>query len=132
MMVDYKFICKNTSIKNNIDLDVLTSINNVVFKEISLWVNKPDYLKIYLKHIGSWFYKKKKTKAKLEKILKALENDLNLTNISKEKLLSKIENYNFILSEYDKYTQERYEIKCKKYGKEAYEAYCLAKKQEKI
>lgn len=132
MISDSKSVCKQVSQENNIDLDVLSSINNMVFSEVYDWSKNPTSLKIYIKHFGSLFFKKKKTKEKLDLFENILKTDSTLTEHTIEKINNRIKNYNFILSEYDKYTKERYEIKCKKYGKEAYEAFCLAKKQEKI
>ena len=132
MILDSKSICKEISKDNSFDLEMLLSINNIVFKEISNWTTQPTHLKVYLKHFGSWFFKKKKTKDRVLNLQQLLNNNPLDLNINKEKIFNKIKNYDFILSEYEKYVKDRYEIKCKKYGKEAYEAYCLAKKQEKI
>ena len=132
MILDHKILCKEVSKEQNIDLKLLLSINNSVFTEVFNWSKKPDFLKIYLKHFGSWFFKKKKTADKLKIYQNVLINDLTLLDINRDKINNKIKNYNFVLSEYDKYTKDRYEIKCKKYGKEAYEAYCLAIQQKKI
>lgn len=132
MIIDYKNICKQVSKENNVDLDILLSINSVVFTEIYDWTKNPDYLKIYVKYLGSWFFKNKKTNNKLIACDNILSKDDMILEEDKLKILNKIKNYNFILSEYKKYIADKYEVKCKKYGKEAYEAYCLAKKQEKI
>lgn len=132
MILDSKSICKEISKDNSFDLEMLLSINNIVFKEISNWTLQPSHLKVYLKHFGSWFFKKKKTRDRVSNLQQLLNNNPLDLNINKEKIFNKIKNYDFILSEYEKYVKDRYEIKCKKYGKEAYEAYCLAKKQEKI
>lgn len=134
MIVDYKSLCKEVSKENNLDLDLLISINNTVFNEVFNWTKNPTSLKIYLKHFGSFFFKKRKTVEKIEMYNRVLTGNLHLPllDVNREKIHNKIKNYNFILSEYDKYMKERYEIKCEKYGKEAYEAFCLAKKQEKI
>ena len=61
MIIDYKNICKQVSKENNVDLDILLSINSVVFTEIYDWTKNPDYLKIYVKYLGSWFFKNKKS-----------------------------------------------------------------------
>lgn len=132
MILDSKSICKEISKDTDFDLEMLLSINNIVFKEISNWTTQPTHLKVYLKHFGSWFFKKKKTKDRVLNLQQLLNNNPFDININREKIFNKIKNYDFILSEYDKYVKDRYEIKCKKYGKEAYEAYCLVKKQEKI
>lgn len=132
MIIDSKTICKKVSEDNSIDLNTLISINNIVFKEISDWSKQPDTLKVYLKHFGSWYYKKQKTISKEAIFQRVLIYDTSLLDSSREKILDKIKNYNFIISEYEKYLKEKYEIKCKKYGKEAYEAYCLDIKQKKI
>lgn len=132
MIVDFKSICKDVSKENNIDLNTLLSVNNIVFKEISDWTKKPTSLRIYLKHFGSWYFKKQKTSYKLNVFNKVLKDSSFLLETTRVKILRLIDNYNFILSQYEDYKKEKYEIKCKKYGKEAYEAYCLAKKQEKI
>jgi len=132
MIVDHKNLCKEVSEENNVDLNLLLSINNIVFTEVYDWTKNPDCLKIYLKHFGSWFFKNKKTNNKLIIYNRVIKGDPTITEENKLKILNKIKNYNFILSEYEKYTKDRYEVKCKKYGKEAYEAYCMAKKQEKI
>jgi hypothetical protein len=132
MIVDFKSICKDVAKENDIDLNALLSINNLVFKEISDWSKNPTSLRVYLKHFGNWYFKKQKTDYKLSAYTRTLEHDPTLLDVNREKILNIVKNYNFILSEYDKYTKEKYEIKCKKYGKQAYEAYCMAKKQEKI
>lgn len=132
MIKDHKILCKEISKENEIDLNLLLSIHNTIFTEIYDWTKNPDSLKIYLKHFGSWFFKKHKTKLKLDVFEKVLKNGSITSDETFQRVNTQIKNYNFILSEYDKYTKERYEIKCKKYGKEAYEAYCMAKKQKKI
>jgi len=132
MIVDFKSICKDVAKENDIDLNTLLSINNIVFKEVSDWSKNPTSLRVYLKHFGNWYFKKQKTSYKLSVYNRTLTSDPTLLEVNREKILNIVKNYNFILSEYDKYTKEKYEIKCKKYGKQAYEAYCMAKKQEKI
>lgn len=132
MILDHKILCKEVSQEQNIDLNLLLSINNSVFTEVFNWSKNPDFLKIYLKHFGSWFFKKRKTSDKLKIYQRVIEFDTTLLDINREKINNKIKNYHFILSEYEKYTKDRYEIKCRKYGKEAYEAYCLAIQEKKI
>ena len=132
MIVDHKSICKEVSNENNIDINLLLSINNIIFKEISDWSKTPSTLKIYLKHFGNWYFKKQKTILKKETYDRVLKNDKTLLDINRVKIEEKVKNYEFIISEYQKYLNDKYEIKYKKYGKEAYEAYCLDKKQKKI
>ncbi len=132
MIADYKVICKEVSSENNIDLELLTSINNIVFKEVSFWSLNPDTLKVYIKYFGSWFFKKQKTANKIKIYQGMLKTDKELLDKTIEKINKKLKLYNFIIDEYEKYIRDKCEVKYKKYGKEAYEAYCLAKKQEKI
>lgn len=133
MIVDFKSICKDVSKEENIDLSTLLSVNNIVFKEIYDWTKNPTSLRVYLKHFGNWYFKKQKTNYKLNVFNKILNESFDsLLEPTKNKVYRLVNNYNFILSQYEEYKKEKYEIKCNKYGKEAYEAYCLAKKQEKI
>lgn len=132
MIVDFKSICKDVSKEKDIDLNTLLSVNNIVFKEIYDWTKNPTSLRVYLKHFGNWYFKKQKTSYKLNIFNKILRDSSPLLEATRDKIVRLVNNYNFVLSQYEEYKKEKYEIKCKKYGKEAYEAYCLAKKQEKI
>lgn len=132
MIADAKIICRELSKKQDINLNLLLSINSVVFAEIFEWSQDPTYLKVYLKHFGSWFFKKKKTSDKYNMYKRILDSEEILLDTTREKIDKKLKNYTFISGEYKKYTKDRYEVKCEKYGKEAYEAYCLAAKQKKI
>lgn len=130
MIIEGFVICVDAASKNNVEYDLLKSINDTVFKEIVDWSRNPTSLRLELKKFGTWYFKKAKTKDKI----KHLENTLKLDfkRDDEEKVLSRINNYNFIISEYEKYSKDRYEIKCEKYGKENYEAYCLDNKQKKL
>jgi hypothetical protein len=132
MILDIDYIVDETSKDKNINLDILKSIQRTVFKEISDWTKNPTSLKIYLSDVGSWYFKKAKTEDKLELFKKLSTHNYQNYEYNYERIDRKIKNYKFILSEYEKYTQDKLEIKYKKYGKEAYEAYCLDKKQKKI
>jgi len=132
MILDHKGLCKEVSKENDIDEELLLSVNNLIYKEIYDWTKQPTHLKIYLKHIGSWYFKKMKTAKKLKMFQDVLAYNTRLYESNRGRVINYINNYTFILSEYDKYLKEKYELKCLKYGKEAYEAYCLAKRQEKI
>ncbi len=132
MILESKSICKKVSDENNLDLDLLSSINHIIFKEVYQWTKNPVSLRVYLKHFGSWYFKKQKTASKLELYQNLLDNNRAYSEKDKDRMINKIKNYSFILSEYIDYTKSRYEVKCQKYGKEAYKAFCMAKKQEKI
>lgn len=129
MIIEGFVICNNAASKNNIEYDLLKSINDIVFKDIVDWTRKPSSLRLELKDFGVWYWKKTKTINKRDDLLKALGKHNEQVD---EKIRNRLNNFDFILSEYEKYLKDKYEIKCMKYGKENYEAYCLAKKQEKI
>lgn len=129
MIIEGFVICADAASKNNVDYDLLKSINDIVFKDIVDWTRKPTSLRLDLSKFGVWYFKKTKTSTKRDTLLKVLKQDeLN----DRENILNRIKNFDFILSEYEKYNKDKYDIKCLKYGKENYEAYCMAKKQEKL
>lgn len=130
MILEGFVICVDAATKNKVEYDLLKSINDTVFKEVVSWSRNPDSLRLELKKLGTWYFKKAKTINKLDFVNRVLRNGVRPED--EEKYLNKIKNYRFILSEYDKYTQERQEIKHIKYGKENYEAFCLDKKQKKL
>lgn len=134
MIIEGFVICTEAASKNNVEYDLLKSINDVIFKDIVEWTRHPTSLRCELSKFGVWYFKKQKTMKRREAFDRTLDRVLE-RNIPKEGeiiLLSRIENLNFILREYEKYNRDKYEIKCLKYGKENYDAYCLAKRQEKI
>lgn len=133
MILNGKDICKMVADDNQIDYNLLLSINNTVFLKTKEWTRNPTSLKVYIKGIGSWFYRKTKTKDNLNFLNNLiLENTIFRNEKEYQNAIKKSKVMTFILKEYETYIQDRYDKKCEKYGKEAYEAYKMAKKQEKI
>ena len=130
MIIESFVLCNNAASKNNIEYDLLKSINDIVFKEVVEWTRNPTSLRIKLNKFGVWYFKKAKMLLKKDVMHRVLRNGANEQN--KNNILKRLKNFDFILSEYDKYQEDKYKVKCSKYGKENYEAYCLAKKQEKF
>ena len=130
MITEGFVICSQAATKNNVDYDLLKSINDIVFKDVVEWTRHPTSLRLNLSKFGVWYFKKTKTIAKRHNLKKVLEDGTHKGN--SQNLIDRIENYNFILSEYEKFNEDKYKIKCLKYGKENYEAYCMDKKQEKL
>lgn len=130
MIIEGFVVCNDLSNREKIEYDLLKSINDTVFKEIVDWTRNPTSLRIDLSKFGVWYFKKSKTELKKDMFLRVLRAGTNKLN--EENILKRLKNIDFILSEYKKYNEDKYLIKCLKYGKENYEAYCLAKKQEKI
>lgn len=130
MILESFVICSEVSSKNKIDYDLLKSINDIVFKDIVEWTKSPTSLRLDLKNFGVWYYKKHKTKLKKDTLKRVINNSYDEKD--RMRMEKRIENFDFILSEYDKYSADKYKIKCEKYGKENYESFVLAKKQEKL
>lgn len=130
MIIEGFVICADAASKNGVEYDLFKSINDIVFKDIVDWTRNPTSLRLDLSKFGVWYFKKTKTSLKKDTLNKVLKEDKDV--FDKENILNRIKNFDFILSEYEKYNKDKYDIKCSKYGKENYEAYCLAKKQEKI
>ena len=130
MITEGFVICTETALENNIEYDLLKSVNDIVFKEIVEWTRKPSSLRIELSKFGVWYFKKAKSEDKRCVLSDLLLNDE--IREGKENVINRLKNLDFISSEYEKYSRDKYDIKCLKYGKENYEAYCLAKKQEKL
>lgn len=130
MITEGFVICQEAAQKNNVEYDLLKSINDIVFKEVVDWTRNPTSLRLELNKFGVWYFKKAKTLSKKDTLNKVLKD--GATAGDDENIINRIKNYEFILSEYEKYTKDKYDIKCLKYGRENYEAYSLAKKQEKL
>lgn len=130
MITEGFVICQEAAQKNNVEYDLLKSINDIVFKEVVDWTRNPSSLRLELNKFGVWYFKKAKTIDKINILNRVLKDGVIAGD--GENILSRVKNYEFILSEYEKYTKDKYDIKCLKYGRENYEAYSLAKKQEKL
>jgi hypothetical protein len=130
MIIESFVICQDAAQKNNVDYDLLKSINDAVFKDVVQWTKNPTALRLDLSKFGVWYFKKTKTKYKKEMLNKVLIDGSRVGD--EENIINRLKNFDFILSEYEKYSKDRYEIKCLKYGKENYEAFSLAKKQKKL
>ncbi len=130
MIIEGFVICANAASKNGVEYDLLKSINDTIFKDVVDWTRHPSSLRLELKDFGVWYWKKSKTYDKKMYFERLLKQDI--IDEYRQSLTNRMANFDFILSEYEKYQKDKYEVKCLKYGKENYEAYCLAKKQEKI
>lgn len=130
MIIEGFVICQEAASKNNVEYDLLKSINDVVFKEVVDWTRNPTSLRLDLSKFGVWYFKKAKTQTKRNTLINVLKN--GAYEGEEESIRERLLNLDFILSEYEKYNKDKFEIKCMKYGRENYEAYSLAKKQEKL
>lgn len=130
MITESVTIVTSTSERTGVEYDLLKSINDIVFKDIVEWSRQPTSLIIKLDKFGSFFFKKAKTERKITSLTNMLKDESKQSQT--EVLNNRIKSYNFILEEYKKFKQAKYDIKCEKYGKQNYENYILVKKQEKI
>lgn len=99
------------------DPEKMKSINDVLFSEIKEMIQDVPNLIIDLPPLGKWYYRKAKTK-----------NYLNSPRVFDETR----EFANKVLNLYKEYDEDKLQVQYEKFGKEAHEAYLLAKKQGKI
>lgn len=130
MITEGFVICTDAASKNKVEYDLLKSVNDIVFKEMVDWTRNPTTLRAEISKFGVWYFKKAKSEKKRHSLKTIILNGAYRED--EENILKRVNNLDFILTEYEKYNKDKYEVKCLKYGKEDYEAYCLAKRQEKI
>jgi len=100
MRIDQHRINKEVSDENFLDEELVKSISDIGFKRWSEWTHDPDSLILKIDYLGKNYFKKKKTEDRLETINMYGENSFYLEDGMKEK-------FEFILSEYDKYLEEK-------------------------
>lgn len=115
-------ICQKVADDLNVEYDLIKSINDVIFKEVSKAVREPDSLIVGLQPLGNFYYRDKKT-------LEKLRNNLYFNHPDKEQYTKHLSH---IMDMYEVYKKDKLEFKYEKFGKESHEAYLLAKKQKKL
>ena len=115
-------ICQKVADDLNIDYDLIKSINDTVFKELSQVVRSPESLIVSLQPLGNFYYRDKKTSEKLR-------NNLHFNNPDNEEFTNNLSN---IMNMYISYKEDKLKFKYEKFGKESHEAYLLDKKQKKL
>lgn len=115
-------ICQKVADDLKIDYDLIKSINDIVFKELSQVVRNPKSLIVSLQPLGNFYYRDKKTSEKLR-------NNLHFNNPDSEEFTNDLSN---IMNMYISYKEDKLKFKYEKFGKESHEAYLLDKKQKKL
>jgi hypothetical protein len=64
MIIESFVVCQDVAQKNNIDYDLLKSVNDIIFKDIVQWTRNPTTLRLDLSKFGTWYFKKAKTEEK--------------------------------------------------------------------
>lgn len=118
MEITSKEILKIVSKRDNIDINLLKSINDSIFKKTKKLIQEAPSLRIYLRHIGTFYYRDKK-----------LDNYVRFPEGRTEE---DIAFFNKVKAMYDEYYKDKYEFKIRKFGKESHETYLLDKEQKKL
>lgn len=112
-------ICKQLSERENLDYDMIKSINDSIFKSLNVTLRKSPNLIASVDDLGIFYYRKKKTLDKL----RFLKED----EIGYEEFKESLER---IVEHYKQFDKDKLEFKYEQFGKEAHEAYLLDKKQK--
>ena len=114
-------ICQKVAEDLNVEYDLIKSVNDVIFKELSQVIRKPKSLILSAQPLGNFYYRDKKTVVKL---VKAKDNDPDNEEFN--------QSLADILEMYKVYREDKLNFKYEKFGKENHEAYLLDKKQKKL
>lgn len=121
-MIEESFlVCQKLSDELNVEYDLIKSINDIIFKELSQVIRKPESLILSVQPLGNFYYRDKKT---LVKLVKAKDNDPDNEEFNKSLV--------DVLDMYIEYREDKLNFKYEKFGKENHEAYLLDKEQKKL
>ena len=115
-------ICQKVADDLKVEYDLIKSINDIVFKEVSKITRTPDTLIVSLQPLGNFYYRDKKTSEKLRSVT-------HFNNPDSEEYKTHLTN---ITEMYKLYKEDKLKFKYEKFGKESHEAYLLAKEQKKF
>lgn len=123
MQSNSKEICNIVSKQTNTPLEIVTSINDVLFKKLSKHIRRPTkYLAFKISGLGTFYFRRART-IKIRRIREPYNDPIS---VAYKKHLD------IILSLYDEYITYRDGKRIKKFGQESHDAFLMAKEQEKL
>lgn len=102
-------INKKVALKHELDEELLNSISNTVFKEFSYKLNNPKNLIIYIKGLGKFYARKKKTEDGVRKTKYVLDNPKGFINI--DTLNHNLNSMEFLLNTYEEFLEYKNQFK---------------------
>lgn len=119
-------ICQQVSEKNNIEYDLVKSINDIFFKSLNETVRKANNLIIDADVLGNFYYRQKKTADKLDSLKRGFfKKDFNDTT----ELEASLER---ILLYYKDYNNDKLNFKYEQFGEENHKAYLMGKESKSL
>lgn len=127
MILESFNICQNVAEKNQLDYDLVKSINDSIFKGLNERVRNPESLITCFSPFGNFYCRKKEVRERLKGINSgnSKRKELPGDDEFKESLIR-------ILEMYSKYDEDNLNFKYAKFGKESHDAFILAKKTQRI
>lgn len=98
-------INKKVAEKHGLDEELLNSISTSVFREFSYKLNNPTNLIVYIKGLGKFYARKKKTEDGIRRTQYVIDNPKGFNN--PDTLKHNLQSMKFLVSKYEEFYQHR-------------------------